>query len=181
MEGELPVEMTTLYLIRHCESRVIAGLEPDLPRNDSALSEQGHLQAQRLSVQLRSYPITLFLTSLALRAQQTAVHLNQERNVLLLSAMALNAYFLRDDGRGVETASQALARSCGFIAQFNPYYQHIAVVSHDTLLESIRQQYLNLRFQESVGAFAQPGTCRVLRYDVHQGDDCWREVASLTP
>src|SRR5688500_8024754 len=111
--------MTTLYLIRHCESRVIAGLEPDLPRNDSVLSEQGHLQAQRLSVQLQPYPITLFLTSLALRAQQTAVHLNQERKVLLFSAMALNGYFLRDNGEGVETVSQALARSCGLIAQFN--------------------------------------------------------------
>jgi broad specificity phosphatase PhoE len=101
--------------------------------------------------------------------------------VPVFSAMALNPYYLRDDGRGVESASQALARSAGFIGQFSPYYQHIAVVSHDTVLDTIRQQYLNLRFNESVGAFEHLGTCRVLRYDVEQGDDCWREVAFLTP
>jgi broad specificity phosphatase PhoE len=173
--------MSTLYLIRHCETRVIAGLEPDHPRNDSALSDHGHQQAQWLADKLRPYPVTLILTSLALRTQQTAAHLNRERGVPMFAAMALNGYYLRDDGRGVESVSQALARSCGLIGQFSPYYQHIAVVSHDTLLESIRQQYLNLRFGESGGAFDQPGTCRALRYDVQQGDDCWREVAVFTP
>jgi broad specificity phosphatase PhoE len=175
------MEMTTLYLIRHCESRVLAGLEPDHPRNDSALSDHGYQQAKQLADHLQPYPITLILTSLALRAQQTAAQLNQIRQVPLFSAMALNGYFLRDDGRGVETAEQALVRSRGFIESFSPYYQHIAVVSHDTLLETIRQSYLNLPFPETTNAFEQPGTCRILRYDVQQGDDHWHEVTRLAP
>src|SRR5437660_12861897 len=104
-------EMKLLYLIRHCESREMAGEEPSRPRGDPALSLNGVRQAERLAVFLKPAPIDLFLTSLFGRAQETAVILNRERGVPVFSSMALNEYFLRDDGSGAETCEQGLARS----------------------------------------------------------------------
>ena len=94
--------------------------------------------------------------------------------------MALNEYFLRDDGSGVETCEQGLARSMGFLQQFSPYYEQIAVVAHNAILATLLRSILNLPFDEARD-FGGSGACRVLRYDYLQGDQNWRCVDSFTP
>jgi broad specificity phosphatase PhoE len=170
-----------LYLIRHCETKTLAGEEPPHPRDDSELTERGRRQADRLSVHLREKPIDLLLTSLFKRARQTADILNRERNVPVFSALALNEYFLRDDFQGAETIDQALSRSLGFLNQFRPFYEHIAVVGHNSILSTILMSLLNLHFDAGKDAFRAAGTCRVLRYDWKRGDQNWREVESFIP
>ncbi len=179
---ELTVEeMKYLYLIRHCETRELAGEEPPHPRNDSPLSQHGLHQAERLATFLRAHPIDLILTSLFQRAQATATLINHGRGVPIFASMALNEYFLRDTGRGVEGAEQGLVRSIGYLHQFSPYYAHIAVISHSSILATLLMSILNLPFSEGKNAFQRPGTCYILRYDYAQGDENWRQIDSFTP
>jgi broad specificity phosphatase PhoE len=173
-------EMKRLYLIRHGESRELAGEEPPAPRNDSPLSLHGQAQAERLAVFIRPQPLDLILTSLFQRAQQTAAGLNEGRGVPVLASMALNEYFLRDNGQGGETTEQGLARSMSFLYQFSPYHEHIAVVSHNAILATLLRSLLNLPFDEARD-FGLPGTCRVLRYDWSLGDQNWRQVDQFIP
>lgn len=126
-------------------------------------------------------PIDLFLTSLFRRSQQTAAALNGERGVPVFSGMALNEYFLRDDFQGVETTEQGLVRSIGFLNQFRPHFDHIAVVGHNSILSTILMSLLNLPFDSGREAFSRAGTCRVLRYDWAQGDENWKEIDLFIP
>ena len=173
-------EIKRLYLIRHCESREMAGEEPSRPRGDPSLSLNGVRQAERLAGFLRPAPIDLILTSLFQRAQETAAVLNRDRDIPVFASMALNEYFLRDDGSGVETCEQGLARCQGFLQQFSSYYEHIALVAHNAILATLLRSILNLPFDEARD-FGGPGACRVLRYDYLQGDQNWRCVDSFTP
>lgn len=173
--------MKQLYLIRHCETKELAGEEPAHPRNDSLLSVKGLLQAANLSDYLRPQPIDLFLTSTFQRAQQTVAALNRERKAPVFSSMALNEYFLLDDFQGVETIEQGLVRSIGFLNQFRPYFDHIAIVGHNSILSTILMSLLNMPFNSGKEAFSGAGTCRVLRYDWTQGDENWREIDLFTP
>ena len=170
-----------LYLIRHCETREIAGAETAHPRGDSALSPNGFRQAERLRQYLREMPVELFLTSLFERSRQTAAVLNAERSVSVFSSMALNEYFLRDDFQGVETTEQGLVRSLGFLNQFRPFYDYIAVVGHNSILSTIFMSLLNMPFDEGREAFNAPGTCRILRYDWTRGDKNWQETDFFMP
>ena len=173
--------MKQLYLIRHCETKEIAGEEKAQPRNDSMLSTNGFRQAESLKQYLRPKPIELFLTSLFERSQQTAAILNAERSVSVFSSMSLNEYFLRDDFRGVETTEQGLVRSIGFLNQFRPFYDYIAVVGHNSILSTILMSLLNMPFDEGKNAFSHAGTCRILRYDWTAGDSNWTETDSFIP
>ena len=173
--------MKQLYLIRHCETKELAGEEPTHPHNDSSLSRKGLEQAYRLTDYLRPKPVDLFLTSTFQRSQQTAAALNRERSVPVFSSMALNEYFLRDDFQGVETTEQGLVRSIGFLNQFRPYFDHIAVVGHNSILSAILMSLLNMQFDLGKEAFNHAGTCRVLRYDWTQGDENWKEIDLFIP
>lgn len=173
--------MKQIYLIRHCETKELAGEEPSQPRGDSRLSTGGLRQAERLKKYLQTKPIELFLTSLFIRSQQTAAVLNAERDVSVFSSMALNEYFLRDDFQGVETTDQGLARSLGFLNQFRPFYDHIAIIGHNSILSTILTSLLNMPFDEGKEAFNAPGTCRILRYDWTGGDQNWREIDLFIP
>ena len=173
-------EMKLLYLIRHCESREMAGEELSRPRGDSPLSLNGVRQAEHLAEFLNPAQIDLILTSLFQRAQETAAVLNRNRGVPMFASMALNEYLLRDDERGVETCEQGLARCQGFLQQFSPYYEHIAIVAHNAILATLLRSILNLPFEEARD-FGGPGACRVLRYDWRQGDQNWRCVGLFTP
>jgi broad specificity phosphatase PhoE len=170
-----------LYLIRHCETKEIAGEELTHPRNDSSLSTKGLEQAQRLTDYLRPEPVDLFLISTFRRSQQTVAALNLERNVPVFSSMALNEYFLRDDFQGVETTEHGLVRSIGFLNQFRPFFDHIAVVGHNSILSTMLMSLLNMPFGSGKEAFKQTGTCRVLRYDWTQGDENWKETDLFIP
>ena len=173
--------MKYLYLIRHCETKEIAGEQPAHAWNDSALSENGLRQVEKLADRLIQEPVDLFLTSLLQRSQQTAAILNRERGAPLFSSMALNEYLLRDDHRGVETVDQGLVRSLGFLNEFRPYFDCIAVVGHNSILSTIRASLLNAPFDSGGQAFSLPGTCRALRYDWGKGDENWTEVSSFAP
>lgn len=173
--------MKQLYLIRHCETKEIAGEETAHARNDSPLSRAGQEQAERLRLYLSDKPVDLFLTSLFLRSQQTAAILNDGRKIPVFSAMALNEYFLRDDFQGVETIDQGLARSVGFLNQFRPFYESIAIVGHNSILKTILMSLLNMPFELGQETFDLPGTCRTLRYDWHKGDQNWRETDLFIP
>lgn len=180
--GELILcDVKQLYLIRHCETRELAGEEPSHPRNDSALSARGMKQAERLAAYLRPQPVDLFLTSLFRRSQQTAEALNRERGLPVFSSMMLNEYLLRDDYQGVETTEQGLVRSIGFLNQFRPYFDHIAVVGHNSILSTILMSILNIPFAVGREAFERPGMCRVLRYDWTRGEQNWKETDLFTP
>jgi broad specificity phosphatase PhoE len=168
-----------LYLIRHCES--LAAEKDAHPRDDSPLSENGCGQAARLAEYLRPMPVDLFLTSIFQRAQQTAAILNKERNARVFSAIALNEYFLRDDFRGVETSEQGLVRSLGFLNQFRPFFDNVAVVAHNSILSTILMSLLNMPFSSGKDAFARTGTCRILRYDISEGDENWKETDLFIP
>jgi broad specificity phosphatase PhoE len=141
----------------------------------------GLRQAECLADYLRSMPIDLFLTSVFERSQQTTAILNKERRVPVLSSMALNEYFLRDNFDGVETTEQGLVRSIDFLNQFRPFFDHIAVVGHNSILSTILMSLLNMPFSTGKETFNLVGTCRVLRYDWTQGDENWKEVSSFVP
>lgn len=173
--------MKQLYLVRHCETKELAREEIAHPRNDSPLSASGLQQVERISAHLRPMPINLFLTSIFQRAQQTAAVLNRERNVPLFSSILLNEYFLRDDFQGVETTEQGLVRSVGFLNQFRPYFDYIAVVGHNSMLSTIRMSLLNMPFDDGKEAFSHAGTCRTLRFDWTQNDQNWKEVDLFIP
>ena len=172
--------MTHLYLVRHCETRELAGDESPHPRGDSVLSARGEAQARELADFLRSHPVEIVLTSLFLRAQQTA-HVIAAGSIPVRASMALNEFQLRDDGTGVETTEQGLVRSLGFLNAFRPYHAHIAVVGHNSLLSVLRMSLLNAPFDENRGYFSAPGQCCILRYDWRLGDQNWRETASFCP
>ena len=173
--------MKQLYLVRHCETKELAGEEAAHSRNDSTLSANGLRQAGCLADYLRPCRIDLFLTSVFERSQQTAEILNKERNVPVFSSMALNEYFLRDDFAGVETTEQGLVRSIGFLNQFRPFFDSIAVVGHNSILSTILMSLLNKPFSTGKEAFNRVGTCRALRYDSAQGDEHWREIDCFVP
>lgn len=173
--------MKTLYLVRHCETKELAGEEAAHPRNDSMLSLNGVRQSECLADYLRPMPIDLFLTSVFERSQQTAAILNKGRGVPVFSALALNEYFLRDDFAGVETTEQGLVRSIGFLNQFRPFFENIAVVGHNSILSTIQMSLLNMPFSAGQQAFNRAGTCRTLRYDPTQGDERWQEVDCFVP
>ena len=173
--------MKQLYLVRHCETKELAREELAHPRNDSPLSANGVRQVERLSAYLRPMPINLFLTSIFQRSQQTATVLNRERNVPLFSSILLNEYFLRDDFQGVETTEQGLVRSIGFLNQFRPYFDYIAVVGHNSILSTILMSLLNMPFGDGKEAFRHSGTCRTLRFDWTQNDQNWKEVDLFVP
>jgi broad specificity phosphatase PhoE len=170
-----------LYLIRHCETRELAGEEPAPPRNDSPLSANGLQTAERLAIYLRSMPIDLILTSLFRRSQETAVVLNHERRVPVFSGMALNEYFLRDDYSGVESTEQGLVRSMGYLNQFRPYFEYIAVVGHNSILSTMLMSLLNMLFEMAKESFNHAGQCRIFRYDWTEGDQNWRDAGSFVP
>ena len=174
-------EVKQLYLIRHCETKELVGEEAAHPRNDSSLSSGGLLQAERVAAYLHPSPIELILTSLFQRSQQTAAILNRERGIPIFPSMALNEYFLRDGYEGAETTEQGLVRSMNYLNQFRPYFAHIAIVGHNSILSTIRMSLLNMPFDEGKEAFARAGMCRVLRYDWAGGDQNWKEVGSFTP
>lgn len=173
--------MTHLYLIRHCETRELAGEEPAHPRGDSDLSSRGEAQAQQLRAMFSPWPVELFLTSLFRRAQQTAAILNIERAVPVFGSIALNEFQLRDTGEGVESLEQGLVRAIGFLNQFRAYHSRVAVVAHNSILSVIRMSLLNAPFEPNARYFASPGQACVLRYDPGAGDQNWREVASYHP
>jgi broad specificity phosphatase PhoE len=173
--------MKQLYLIRHCETKELAGEEASYPRNDSLLSARGLTQAQSLADFLRGSPIDLILSSLFQRSQQTAAFLKGERAIPVFSSMALNEYFLRDDFRGVESTDEGLVRSVGFLNQFRPYFDYIVVVGHNSILSTMLMSLLNMPYDLGKGAFERVGTCRILRYDWTQGDDNWKEVDVFIP
>jgi broad specificity phosphatase PhoE len=170
-----------LYLIRHGETKELCGEELAHPRNDSPLSAKGLEQAERLADYLRPKPVDLFLTSTFQRSGQTVAALNRERSVPVFSGMALNEYFLRDDFEGVETTEQGLVRSIGFLNQFRPFFDHIAVVGHNSILSTMLMSLLNMPFNAGKEAFTRAGTCRVLRYDWTQGDENWKEIDLFIP
>jgi broad specificity phosphatase PhoE len=170
-----------LILLRHPETRALAGLEPNTPRNDSALSPRGIAQAEQAAAHLAATTIDLILCSLFQRTQATAAILNQTRGVPVYASMALNEFFLRDDGSGVENIEQGLARSLGFVQQFSPYYGTIAVVGHSSILATLLMGIGNLPYTDWHGAFALPGTCITLRFDPDLGDTQWRVVDRWVP
>jgi len=170
-----------IYLIRHCETKELAGEEPAHSRNDSRLSVNGLHQAEVLTNYLDSMPIDLFLTSIFERSQQTAAIINGKRKVPVFASMALNEYFLRDDYQGAESIEQGLVRSFGFLNQFRPFFEHIAVVGHNSILSTILMSLLNMPFDIGKEAFISPGTCRVFRYDWTLGDLNWRETDLFIP
>jgi broad specificity phosphatase PhoE len=173
-------EMTYLYLIRHCETFEPGEDVPPPPLPDRPLSQLGIQQAEELARFLRAVPIDLILTSLYRRAQETAALINDGRVIPVFASMALNEYFLRPDGRGVESTELGLARSLGFLLQFSPYYERIAVVAHSAILATLYRSYLNKPFHE-FEEFGAAGLCRMLRYDYSQGDQNWREIETFTP
>lgn len=173
--------MKQLYLVRHCETKELAGEEAAHSRNDSLLSVVGLQQAKRLAAYLQPMSIELILTSLFQRSQQTAAKINFGHNAPVFSSFALNEYFLRDDYEGVETTEQGLVRSIGYLNQFRPYFDYIAVVGHNSILSAILMSLLNMPFDEGKEAFNRVGTCRVLHYDWTKGDQNWREISSFIP
>jgi broad specificity phosphatase PhoE len=173
--------MIALYLIRHAQTKQLAGVEATHPRNDSGLSQRGTEQARALAAFLSDKPLDLVLTSLFLRTQQTAVAILAGRDVPTFASMALNEYQLRDDSSGVESTDLAAARGLGYLYQFAPYYENIAIVSHNALLSTLRMRLMNLPFNAATNAFSAEGAFRLLRYDCKRGDENWREECYFDP
>jgi broad specificity phosphatase PhoE len=171
--------MIYLYLIRHCQVSLVP--EATHPRHDVSLSRRGTEQAEALAKFLSGKPIDLILTSLFKRAQETADAIRADRVVPVFSSIALNEYQLRDDHSGVETTDQAMVRSLGYLYQFAPYYDSIAVVAHNAILSTIRMRLMNLPFESAADAFAADGACRILRYDWQRGDQNWGEEEFFAP
>jgi broad specificity phosphatase PhoE len=173
--------MKRLYLIRHGETRATAGAEPGHPRNDSPLTGRGRAQMERVAAHLSGVPVDLFLASTYLRSQESAAILNRERGAPVHPAMALSEFQLRDDGGGAESTEQGVARAMAFLYGYAPYWRHVAVVAHDSILVAVRMTLLNLEFDRAAGAFDGTGTCRVLGYDPDRGEQNWREVDVFVP
>jgi broad specificity phosphatase PhoE len=173
--------MKQLYLVRHCETLELAGEEPAMPRGDSPLSPKGVAQARAVAERLAAWPLDLVLTSLYLRAVQTARIVAEGRQAPVHASLALNEFLLRDDHEGVETVEQGLVRSLGFLNQFRPYHEHVMVVGHNSILSVLRMSLLNAPYDANHQYFADPGRCCILRYAWERGDQNWREIESFAP
>lgn len=173
--------MKKLLLIRHCETKLITEGPAGNFWNDSPLSEKGEEQAGRLAEHYKDGKINLILTSLFQRTQKTAEILNKYHDVPIFSNMALDGYFLREDGTGVEGTEQGLARSMGFLLQFRPYYDYITIVSHDGILRTLLMDLLKIPFEDLNEYFKNPGESHLLRFDWKEGDKAWEIIDSFTP
>ena len=171
--------MKTLLLIRHTETLHLAGRPDSQLGNDSELSDTGRAQALALAARLAGYPVELIISSLYLRAQQTAKILNERWHAKHISSMDLNEYFLRSDGAGVESVEQGFVRASCAIAPYRLAHDTIAVVSHNSILSTFMTGLLNLPFDEGKGLFSTLGRVHVLSYDWERGEQNWRIRESL--
>lgn len=158
--------MERLILVRHTEKA---------DGQDPPLTDQGRTQATRVAAFISRYKIDLVLCSAFLRAQQTAAILNQQIQAPLHSSAALNEYQLRDDGGGVETADQAIARSVNFINQYRPYYPTILVVGHNSMNRTIAWSLCNLTWPALEALPNAYGATMVIEYLEKTG---WTIVAT---
>jgi broad specificity phosphatase PhoE len=173
--------MKSLYLIRHGQTQALTGVEQADPRNDSSLSALGREQVQRVAAHLQGRQVDLILTSVYRRSLESAGILNQGRGAPQFAASALNEFLLRDDRSGAERLEQGVARSMGFLYQFSPYFDHLAVVAHRSILCAVLITICNLQFSCRKDAFRKPGTCCLLRCESDRGDENWREVDLFVP
>lgn len=176
--------MKHLKLIRHCETKLQSGEVAKADRHhrdDSPLTEHGKHQAEALAEYLEDRKIDLLLTSICQRTQETAKVINRHHKAPVFSSMALNEYFIRDDGSDVETTEPGLVRSLGFLYQFHPYYSSVAVVSHSSILRTLLMELLHTPFEELGNYFQHPGECLALRFDWEEGDKIWRIVDTFIP
>lgn len=171
-------ELKRLFLVRHCESRYIASGEASV---DSPLSDDGLADAERLSERLASEKCDVALTSLMVRARQTAAAIVPS-GIPVFANPALNEYPLDDEGKGIESTSSGLSRSMGFLYRYSPYFESVMVVAHNSILTTMLCATLNAPWPRGHGpAFETPGTVRVLEFDWERGDTVWNEVAAFEP
>jgi len=117
--------------------------------------------------------VDLVVSSLYLRSQQTAEILNAGWRAKSISAMALNEYFLREDGAGVESVEQAFVRMSQFMDPYRLVFENIAVISHRSVLATYMSGLFNLPFCKSKDLFTEPGSINVLGRDWERGEEQW--------
>jgi len=169
--------MKKLLLIRHCQTQPFT----EKSCNDPPLSEKGISEAEKIASHYKDEKIGLVLTSLFQRTQKTAEILNKYQKALIFSNSALNGFFVRDDGSGVEGTEEGLARSMGFLFQFRPYYDCIAVVGHDGILRTLLMDFLRIPFEDLGKYFKEPGESYMLRFDWAKGDKTWKIIDTFAP
>lgn len=123
--------------------------------------------------ELSSYSVDLVASSLYRRSQQTAEILNAHWQAKSCATAALNEYFLREDGSGVESVEEGFVRVSQFINPLRLTFNTVAVVSHNSILSTYLTGLLNLPFQEGKDLFAKLGATYVLEYDWERGDQNW--------
>ncbi len=102
--------LKTLLLIRHTETEYLAKAPSSKLPNDASLSDAGRTHALNISQELSSYSVELVASSLYRRSQQTAEILNAHWQAKSCATAALNEYFLREDGSGVESVEEGFVR-----------------------------------------------------------------------
>lgn len=159
--------MSTIFLIRHGESKANAGL-PSTDPGSVGLTLLGHKQARCIAEYLKFYPLDLIITSPYLRAKETAEptssmplfssvtkeewnveeftylsSLHQRQSTSEQRRPFVNAYWkqcqpLSVDGIGSKSFAQFIDRVESFIMRLqNTIYDTIAVFSHEQFINAV--------------------------------------------
>lgn len=148
---------------------------------DNPLTEHGIKQAEGIAKFLSNHPYEIIFTSLMRRANETVEILNKGKEIKIIKSIAFNEYYIRDDGKNVETTNMGVSRTLTKLYSVADIYDSILIVAHNSINKTILQRLLNIGYDESQEFFNNYGDTVVLRYDWEQGDDKWIIEDKYTP
>src|SRR5579872_1371645 len=102
--------MKSITFVRHTNN-LQPGLDVGKVPTDGSINELGIKQANEIKNFLDKYEFSAIFTSLYLRSIQTADIINKERKLPQHMSNAFNEYFLRPDGKGVESLGTGTTRT----------------------------------------------------------------------
>ncbi len=168
--------MKSIILVRH------AVKEHDIPNGDPILTKIGQHQANEIAEYLNEkYDFEVVLSSVLLRAQQTAEAIANRSNVQMHSTLSFNEYFLRKNGKGVETTQMLESRAMVKLYSIFDMFDSIVLVAHSSMLSTVIRNLLNTDYETANNLFDKYGEVNVLRYDWKKGDDKWQLIDTFIP
>lgn len=171
--------MKQIILTRHTDNREFKDVGKK--HNDYDLTKVGIKQAEEVQEFLKDKSFKAIFSSIYLRAIRTAEIVNRDKNVPIYKTNAFNEYYLRPDGKGVESTRMALARTLSKLYAVFDLFDDVLIVAHSSINQSIIQAILNMEYDKSLTYFNKFGETQILKYDYQEGDKNWRIVDAFVP
>lgn len=169
--------MKQIILIRHTDNGITDRNKP----NDNSITNNGVSQAKEIKAFLQNFEFETMFCSLYKRSIETAEIINSERKLSIIKSGNFNEYFIREDGKGVESCNMAESRAMSKLYSIFDQYESIVIVAHSSINQTILRSITNMQYQESLDYYLKFGETHILRYDYKLGDKNWKIVNSFTP